>query len=339
MRHPAFEGLRSDKKAKDVHKEKPRATQPIKKEADMHASGDKFELTHLDKVFFPKHKYTKGDLINYYREIAPYILPYLKDRPLSLLRQPDGVTDKGFFQKNMEHLPAWVPSTDIFSDSNNADLHWMVGGDLDTLLYAVQLGSIEINPWNSRVKHLDKPDWVIIDLDPEGTITFNDVITVAQTVKAVCDEWKIPSYPKTSGKTGIHIFIPAGAAYSYEQVRTFAHLLVLEVNKRQPKLTSVERTPAKRPNKIYLDYLQNREGQTLAAPYSVRPTPDASVSTPLHWDEVKPGLRPNDFTIKNIGKRLKKTGDLWKPVTGKGINLAKLLKQLENQAAQHQDQE
>lgn len=342
MRHPTFEGLRTDKKPHQVHKERPRAAKSIaKKEAAMTKNpgitgknGQKFELTHQDKVFFPKHGYTKGDLIHYYKMTAPFILPYLKDRPLSLLRQPDGVNDHGFFQKNMEHLPAWAPSADIYSDSNNGDLHWMVGGTLDVLLYAVQLGSIEINPWNSRVTHLDKPDWAVIDLDPEGSITFEDVIDVALTVKAVCDEWKVPCYPKTSGKTGIHIFIPAGAKYSYEQVKTFAHLLVLEVNKRQPKLTSVERMPAKRPNKIYLDFLQNREGQTLAAPYSVRPTPDASVSTPLRWDEVKPGLKPSDFTIKNMGKRLKKVGDLWQPVMGKGINLAKLLKHLEAVAAE-----
>lgn len=331
MRHPAFEGLRTDKDPSHVHKEKPKAkpaaAKTPAKETSMSTS-KKLEFTHLDKVFFPKHKYTKGDLINYYRDIAPIMLPYLKDRPLSLLRQPGGATDKGFFQKNMEHLPDWVPASDIFSESHNDTLHWMVGGKLETLLYMVQLGCIEINPWNSRIKHLDNPDWVVIDLDPEG-VTFNDVITVAQTVKAVCDEWKIPAYPKTSGKTGIHIYIPLAAKYTSEQARNFAHLFVIEINKRQPKLTSIERNPEKRHHKIYLDYLQNREGQTLAAPYSVRPTPDASVSTPLHWDEVKPGLKPENFTIKNIGKRLQKEGDIWKPVLGKGVDIAKVLKSLE----------
>jgi bifunctional non-homologous end joining protein LigD len=241
---------------------------------------------------------------------------------------PNGIKGESFFQKNNEHLPDWVPSTDIFSDSNNADLHWIVGGDLNTLLYVVQLGSIEINPWNSRIKHLDQPDWIVIDLDPEG-VTFNDVITVAKTVHEVCDEWHIPTYPKTSGKTGIHIFIPMGALYTYEQAKNLAHLIVLEVNKRQPKLTSVERNPAKRKHRIYLDFLQNREGQTLAAPYSVRPTPEASVSMPLHWDEVKKGLDPMDFTIKTAPDRLKREGDLWKPVLGKPINLAKILKNIE----------
>lgn len=291
-----------------------------------------FEPTHLDKIFFPKHKYTKGDLFEYYTQMADYVLPYLKDRPLSLNRMPNGIKGESFFQKNNEHLPDWVPSADIFSESNNENLHWIVGGDLNTLLYIVQLGSVEINPWNSRVGHLEKPDWIVIDLDPEG-VTFNDVISVAKTVHEVCDEWDIPTYPKTSGKTGIHIFIPTGAKYTYEQTKNLAHLIALEVNKRQPKLTSVERMPDKRKHRIYLDFLQNREGQTLAAPYSVRPTPEASVSMPLHWDEVKAGLDPMDFTIKNATARLKRTGDLWKPVVRRGIDLAPTLRRIERTAS------
>lgn len=325
MRHPVFEGLRTDKLPSAVHREKPKSTIKTKEESTMKG---KVALTHLDKVFFPARGYTKGDIISYYESVAPYILPYLKDRPLSLLRQPNGITDEGFFQKNHEHLPEWVPAVDIFSDSNNKDLHWIVGGSLDTLRYIVQLGSIEVNPWNSRIQHLDKPDWLVIDLDPEG-VTFKDVVSVAITVRQVCDEWKVKAFPKTSGKTGIHIFIPLGAEYTSEQAKNFAHLIALEVNKRQPKLTSVERIPAKRPHRIYLDFLQNREGQTLAAPYSLRPTPDATVSTPLHWDEVTPRLKPTDFTIKNMPARLDKVGDLWKPVIGKGVNIAKVLSTLE----------
>lgn len=327
MRQPRFEGLRPDKKPASVHREKPKHLTPTDKSAGS-AKGGSVEFTHLDKVFFPRHKYTKGDLITYYESVAEYILPYLKDRPCSMLRMPNGITGEGFFQKNNEHLPAWVPSADIFSESNNENLHWIVGGDLNTLLYMVQLGCVEINPWNSRVGHLEKPDWIVIDLDPEG-VGFAKVIEVARTVKAVCDEWGIEAYPKTSGKTGIHIYIPLHAAYTYEQGKNLAHLIALEVNKRQPKLTSVERMPEKRKHKIYLDFLQNREGQTLAAPYSVRPTPDASVSMPLHWEEVKAGLAPADFTIKNAKQRLAQTGDLWKPVMGKGINIAAILKKLE----------
>ncbi|HET8669725.1 MAG TPA: DNA ligase D, partial [Candidatus Saccharimonadales bacterium] len=326
MRQPQFEGLRPDKKPRAVHREKPKHLDPKKAQT---APTSRLELTHLDKVFFPKHTYTKGDLIKYYESIADYILPYLKDRPHSLNRMPNGITGESFYQKNNEHLPDWVPSADIFSESNNANLHWIVGGSLDTLLYMVQLGCVEINPWNSRIGQLEMPDWIVIDLDPEG-VTFKDVIVVAQTVHEVCDEWKIPAYPKTSGKTGLHVYIPLGAKYTYEQAKNFAHLIALEVNKRQPNLTSVERMPEKRKHKIYLDFLQNREGQTLAAPYSLRPTPDASVSMPLHWDEVHSGLKPTDFTIKNARHRLDRTGDLWKPVLGKGIDITAILKRLES---------
>lgn len=330
MRHPTYEGLRADKKPWDVHREKPKAKQvpaPTTKQDTAAPAGGRLSLSHLDKVFFPEHGYTKGDLIKYYQTVADYILPYLKDRPLSLLRQPGGVKDHGFFQKNMEHLPGWVPSADIYSETHQGTMHWMVGGDLDTLLYAVQLGSIEINPWNSRVGSLEEPDWLVIDLDPEG-VTFQDVIRVALTTKQVCDEWRVPCYPKTSGKTGIHIYVPLGAQYSYEQARNFAHLLAMEINRHEPELTSLERSPAKRPHKIYLDYLQNRQSQTLAAPYAVRPTADASVSTPLHWSEVTPKLTPSQFTIKNIPRRLAQTGDLWKPVMGKGIDLAATLEHI-----------
>jgi bifunctional non-homologous end joining protein LigD len=329
MRHPQFEGLRPDKKPESIHREKPKHIEPKKVPP---RGTSQLELTHLDKIFFPKHKYTKGDLIEYYESVADYILPYLKDRPHSLNRMPNGISGESFYQKNHEHLPAWVPSADIFSESNNENLHWIVGGKLDTLLYMVQLGCVEINPWNSRVGHLEEPDWIVIDLDPEG-VTFKDVIHVARTVHEVCDEWKLPAYPKTSGKTGIHIYIPLQAKYTYEQAKNFAHLIALEVNKRQPDITSVERMPEKRKHRIYLDFLQNREGQTLAAPYSVRPTQEASVSMPLHWDEVTDSLKPTDFTIKNAKRRLARTGDLWKPVLGKGIDIAAIIKKIEGSSS------
>lgn len=327
MRHPKFEGMREDKDPVAIKHEKLLHVTPPRQATALPKLP--FEPTHLDKIFFPETGITKGDLFAYYQSVAAYILPYVKDRPLSLNRMPHGIDGESFFQKNHEHLPSWVPHTDIFSDSNNKDLRWIVGAKLDTLLYCLQLGAIEVNPWNSRKNAQDKPDWIVIDLDPHG-VNFDHVIEVAQTVKSVCDEWDIPTYPKTSGKSGLHIFIPMGARYTYDQARNLAHLIAIEVNKRQPKLTSIIRDPAKRPHKIYLDYLQNREGQTLAAPYSVRPTPSASVSTPLQWYEVKKGLHPSDFTIKNLSARLKKHGDLWKPVLGKGINLKKTLAKIEH---------
>lgn len=334
MRHPQFEGLRIDKNPKQVKREHATRTAPVTAKAHpIKTNSLPFEPTHLDKIFFPAANVTKGDMMKYYTAVAEYILPYLKDRPHSLNRMPNGIKGESFYQKNNEHLPDWVPYTDIFSASNNENLRWMVGGELNTLLYMVQLGCVEINPWNSRVNHLEKPDWAVIDLDPEGHITFDQVIEIAQTVHTLCDEWHLPSYPKTSGKTGIHIYIPLGAHYTYEQAKNLAHLIVFETNKRQPNITSIERMPEKRKNKIYLDFLQNREGQTLAAPYSLRPTPQATVSMPLEWNEVRKGLRPTDFTINNARKRITAKGDIWKPVLGKGIDVEATIARIEKTQA------
>lgn len=284
------------------------------------------ELTHLDKVFWPKLGITKGYLADYYRQSADYILPYIKNRPHSLLRQPDGIDGESFFQKDVNHTPPdWVKTIKIRAKSTGEDVHYLVCQDLDHLLYMVQLGCIEINPWNSRVQNLEKPDWIIIDLDPED-ISFEKVIETAQAVKKICDELKVPIYPKTSGKTGIHIYVPTGAKYTHKQCRQFAQLLANLTAERTDDFTSVERAPKKRRGKVYVDWLQNGRGQTLAAPYSVRPTKEATISTPLHWDEVKKGLKPTDFTLKNIQKRLARVGDLWKPVLGRGIDMERILK-------------
>lgn len=289
----------------------------------------KVELSNLDKIFFPQAKITKGDLINYYREAADFILPYIKDRPHSLLRQPNGLNGQSFFQKNVDHTPPdFIKTIKIHSESTGEDVHYLVCKNLDHLLYMVQLGCVEINPWNSKVGHLDKPDWIVIDLDPEN-ISFDKVVETAQAAKKICDELEISAYPKTSGKSGIHIYIPTKAKYTYEQCRRFAELLANLINERTDGLTSVERAPKKRQKKVYVDFLQNSETQTLAAPYSVRPTPRATVSTPLHWDEVKKGLDPKDFTIANIHTRLKRIGDLWKPVLGSGIDVSEAIKKLE----------
>jgi bifunctional non-homologous end joining protein LigD len=323
MRQPIFKGLRSDKSPKEVTMEKPK---PSSRPA---AKSHKIEFSHLDKVFWPEKGYTKGDLIDYYRRIGPVMLPYLKDRPHSLLRQPNGYRGKSFFQKDVGDLPPeWVKTKRIFSESTEEYVNYLVCDSLDSLLYMVQLGCIEINPWNSRLKALEKPDWAVIDLDPED-VPFYKVVEVANIVRLVTEELNIPTYPKTSGKTGIHIFIPLKAKYSYEQTKKFSELLARLVHQRTEDITSLERSPAKRQKKIYIDFLQNREGQTLAAPYSIRPTPDASVSTPLKWEELDKKLKPTAFTIKNIFSRLDKVGDLWQPVLGQGIDMAKILKRLD----------
>jgi bifunctional non-homologous end joining protein LigD len=332
MRQPIFIGLREDKPAKAVKRELPKHIKEAKAKPMMRTSKTKskatVEFSHLDKVFFPKTGITKGDLIDYYRQMGERMLPYIKDRPHSLLRQPNGIGGQAFFQKDFSHPPpAGIKTTPIYSESNQKEINYLVCDSVDSLLYMVQLGCIEINPWNSRLKHLAKPDWVVIDLDPED-ISFDEVIKVAQVARELCQELKIPAYPKTSGKTGIHIFMPLNAKYDYEQAKQFGQLLATLIQQRIPETTSLVRSPTKRQGKIYIDFLQNREGQTLSAAYSVRPTEVASVSAPLHWDEIKKGLDPSDFTLKNIFKRLDSVGELWYPVVGKGIDLAKILKSL-----------
>jgi bifunctional non-homologous end joining protein LigD len=321
MRQPIFVGLRSDKKQEEVKQELPM-------EKPQEAPESRVKLTHRDKVFWPEAGYTKGNLIDYYRSVADFIMPYLKNRPQSLLRMPNGYGGKSFFQKDAAGtVPDWAQTAAIYSESNQKDIHYLVCNTFEDLELMVQLGCIEINPWSSRLSNLHKPDWVVIDLDPEG-ISFKEVVKVALEVRKLCDELDIPSYPKTSGKTGIHIFIPTGAMYTYDQLKSFAEILANIIHDRCPDTTSVERSPKKRPNKIYIDFLQNREGQTLAAPYSVRPTKTASVSTPLDWDEVNAKLDPTKFTIKNTPKRIKDIGDIWRPVLGKGLDLKDIINKL-----------
>jgi bifunctional non-homologous end joining protein LigD len=337
MRQPIFQGLREDKKATEVIKENPKSMvktktfakeAPSAKETHIKISGRDLKLTHLDKIYWPKDKYTKGDLINYYKEIAPIMLPYLKDRAENLNRHPHGIEGESFYQKDLEDHPKWVKTKKIYSESNDKDIHYLVCNDAATLLYMANLGCIEINPWNSRIQKLDNPDYAIIDLDPEG-IGFDRVVETAQMAHKILEQYDVPSYCKTSGATGLHIFIPLGAKYDYDLAKQFVQVLVTLVNQKLPKITSLERSPKKRQKKIYLDYLQNRHGQTLAAPYSVRPKPGATVSTPLEWDEVNKKLDPKNFTIKNIFKRIDKKGDLWKPILGKGIDIEKILQKMQ----------
>jgi bifunctional non-homologous end joining protein LigD len=221
-------------------------------------------------------------------------------------------------------VPDWIERFPYHSEGDNQDKEFLVCSNEASLLYMASLGTIEINPWSSRVQTPTNPDWCIIDLDPDGN-DFEQVIQTAKTTHNILEELKVPSYCKTSGSTGLHIYIPLGAKYSYEHSKEFARMIVTVVNERLPDFTSIERATKNRKGKIYLDFLQNREQATLAAPYSVRPKPGATVSMPLHWDEVKKGLRIQNFTIANAMDRLKRTGDLFKPVLGKGIDILKIV--------------
>lgn len=284
------------------------------------------KVTHLNKVFWPGEGITKRDMLNFYFQIAGYILPYLKDRPISLNRFPEGITGPHFYQKDVTGIAPKCATTFIHNTAGGKSLQYLVCTDIEGLLWIAGQGCIEMNPWLSRVTSHDRPDYCVIDLDPGDRSTFEEVIQVAQTVKQVLDALDIPSFPKISGSTGIHIFIPLGAKYFYDQSKMFARMIVNQVQNELPDLTTLERMTSSRHGKIYLDFLQNREEATMAAPYSLRPKPGAPVSMPIHWDELKPGLKMRDFTIFNSIDRLKETGDLFKGVLGPGINLGVAIK-------------
>lgn len=358
LRHPIFKGIREDKKISEVKREELSSSKKllvkgkastlksvkntsVKKSTTSHSEhkihdseelkvdGHLLKLSNVSKVYWPEEEYTKGDLLDYYSKIADYMLPYLKDRPESLNRHPNGIEGEHFFQKDMgEKTPSWIKTKDVHSESNDKTIKYLLCQNKATLLYMANLGCIEINPWNARIQKIDKPDYIIIDLDP-GENTFEEVIQVALVVKKVLEKGAIESYCKTSGATGLHIYIPLGAKYTFEQGKNFAHIIVQLVHTQLPELTSLVRSTKDRKKQIYLDYLQNRSGQTIAAAYSVRPMKGATVSTPLEWKEVKKGLHPSKFTIKTIFKRLEKKGDLFKGVLGRGIDMVACLKKLE----------
>lgn len=292
-------------------------------------SGETLSFTNLNKIYWPEEKIKKKDLINYYAKVSDFILPYLKGRPQSLKRNPDGINSKGFFQKNMsDSIPDWLETKSIDSESKKEPINYLLCNSLATLLYMANLGCIEINPWLSNLEELDKPTYGVIDLDPTET-DFKKVILVALKVKEVLDIADIKGFPKTSGASGIHIYIPLGGQYDFEQAREFIEVLVRYINYLDPENTSLERKPSKRKGKVYLDYLQNRRAQTVASPYCLRPEPNATVSTPLFWEELKPGkLDPSLFTISTVIKRLEKIGDIFQPVLQKGINMEEALTNL-----------
>jgi bifunctional non-homologous end joining protein LigD len=342
MRHASFQGLREDKAASELNTEEKLDTEEVIEEVEeetefintnkesqiVNIDGHDLKLTNLKKLYWPKEKIIKGEMLNYYYNIAEYILPYMKDRPQSLNRFPNGINGESFYHKNMGgKVDKWLKTFKRFSESSGEPKDFLICTNAASLIYMANLGCIEMNPWHSRVQTPLYPDWSVVDLDP-GEISFEKVIETAQVVHQVLDSLQIPSYPKTSGSTGIHIYIPLGAKYNYEQSKQLAELIANLVHEELPSFTSLVRDPRKRKDKIYIDYLQNRPIQTICAPYSVRPRPGATVSAPLHWDEVKKGLHISNFTMKNMMDRVKEVGDLFDGVMGKGIDLNKILKGL-----------
>ena len=349
MRHPSFEGMRTDKKAQKVMKEKAisskrvtsnKFTRPITDKSRKtflnptdetqvrKISGHELKFTNLSKIYWPKEKYTKRDMLNYYYQIAPYILPYLKDRPQSLNRFPNGIDGESFYHKNVTTgSPDWI-KMEPYTTSEGEKKNFLVPEDEAAILYMANLGAIEMNPWNSTIHKEDYPTWCLIDLDPSEKNTFDQVIETALVTKEVLDNMGVKGYVKTSGSTGIHIYIPLGEKYDYDQCQLFGKVIATQVNNILPDFTSIERIIKNRKGKLYVDYLQNRPKATLAAPYSLRPKPGATVSMPLHWEELKKGLKMKDFNIENAVARVKSEGDIFKPVLGKGIDLNKILKKI-----------
>ncbi len=343
-RHPIFLRLRDDLHPDDVtfDPEKPPKKEPVKKAEPKKRAGkddvekkigkQKLKLTNQNKIYFPDDDVTKGDVIDYYQSISKYILPHLKNRPQSMNRYPNGIDGMSFYQKDAaEETPEWIETQKVFSESTDKYINYIICNDKETMAYLNNLGCIELNIWTSKIQKADNPDYLVLDLDPSEKNSFEDVIETAQAVKEVLDVAGIEGYPKTSGSSGIHVYIPMNAKYSYDQVKDFGHLLMQMVQRKLPDLTTLERSLQKRDkNKIYLDYLQNRRGQTLASVYSLRPKKGASVSMPLEWGEVKKGLKPTDFTIHNALERLKDKGDIFKPILGKGIDMLKAIRKLES---------
>jgi bifunctional non-homologous end joining protein LigD len=353
LRHPTFRGLRPDKNANDVVFEDPvnlssggkdeqkflekkgiKGNQAPERKTLLNPkdetqvrkiSGHELKFTNLSKIFWPEENVTKRDMLNYYYQAAPYMLPYYKDRPQTLNRFPNGIYGKSFYQKDVTgKVPEWLATHQYYSETDQREKNFLVCTDEASLLYIASLGCIEMNPWSSRAQSPDNPDWCIIDLDPDKN-PFDQVIEAARVSKEVLDAIDVPCYCKTSGSTGLHIYIPFGAKYDYEDSKEFGRVIVKIVQAQLPRFTSIERLTVNRRGKIYLDFLQNRPQATVAGPYSLRPKPGAPVSMPLHWDEVRKGLNITDYNIRNAIPRLKEHGDIFQGVLEKGIDRKKAL--------------
>ena len=278
--------------------------------------------------------------------VSPWLLPYLADRPIVLTRYPDGIKGKSFYQKDApDFVPSWIRTERVwakdavggevvqrpsrrFNGSTGRNIDYFVVNDLETLRYIINLGAIPLHLWGSRVGSLDRPDWLILGLDPKGA-PFTDVVKIARTLRRLLDGLELPSYVKTSGATGLHILLPLGARYTYDETRTFARLLATLGVEAEPEISTIVRPVRARGGKVYIDYLQNGHGQTIVAPFSVRPLPAAPVSCPLRWNEVIARLDPKRFTIKTMPARLAKVGDPGAPVLRESIDVAAALPRIE----------
>jgi bifunctional non-homologous end joining protein LigD len=261
-------------------------------------------------------------MVAYYERIVPLLLPYLRDRPLVLTRYPDGITGKSFFQKDApQFASAWVRTERVYSKDAGREIDYFVVDDVASLRYVANSGAIPLHLWASRLGSLERPDWLVLDLDPKGA-PFTDVVKVARARHRILDDLELPSYPKTSGATGLHILIPLGARYIYDEVRTFARLLAVLGVEAEPGISTIARPLRARGGRVYIDFGQNGHGQTIVAPFSLRPLPGAPASCPLAWSEVTARLDPGRFTMTTLPKRFDKMADPLAPVLTGSIDMA-----------------
>lgn len=286
-------------------------------------------VSNLDKIWWQEEGISKGDVLNYYIAVAPWLLPHLQDRPLVLTRYPSGPGGESFYQKNTpESAPDWLHTFPLSTESGKT-IHYCLADDIASLVWIVNSGGFEIHPFLSRVGHLDNPDFVVFDLDPMENGTWEHVCRTALLIRQALEHWELRGYPKVSGATGMQIFVPIKPHYTYEQAREFALMLSQGVQAALPDITTLERKIANREGKLYLDYLQNVRGKTLATVYGVRPRPGATVSTPLCWDEVASmQVRAKDLTVLTVPDRLQQLGDLYAPVLTNHQSLDHVLRNL-----------
>jgi bifunctional non-homologous end joining protein LigD len=340
LRHSAFLCLRDDKRAQECERqgivtEEHRGDRETQKErVDIPApaavtSVPTVSISNPTKIYWPLERYTKRDLIDYYRAISGWLLPYLRNRPVVLTRFPDGIDGKSFYQKDApDHTPDWIRTESIWSEDTQRFIRYFVCDNVETLEYLANMGTIPLHIWNSSVASLEKPDWCVIDLDPKEA-PFSDVIRCALVLRRICEAIGLPSFVKTTGKSGLHILLPLARQLTYEQCRTLGELVARVMLREVGDIATITRHVTKRGDKVYLDYLQNRYGQLIVAPFSVRPLPGATVSMPLSWDEVTSGLSPAAFTIRNATERMESLGrDPVNPVMSTIPDLGKVLEGL-----------
>jgi bifunctional non-homologous end joining protein LigD len=311
LRQPVFLRMRDDKPPRECTRDSPaeELPEPTIAPPPLKELERKVVFSNLDKVFWPEEEYTKGDLIEYYRQVADWLLPYLHNRPLVLTRFPDGISGKSFFQKDAPvFAPDWIRTVTVWSEGSDRELRYFVCEDVDSLLYIINLAAIPLHVWSSRVSNLEKPDWCILDLDPKEA-PFQHVVKVARAIRVLCEEIELPCFVKTSGSTGLHVLIPLGGQCTYEQSRSFGALLARIIADQLPEIATVTRAPAKRDGRVYVDYVQNGYGRLLVSPLCVRPRPGAPVSTPLAWSEVTTKLDIGRYTIRTVPRRLQKLNE------------------------------